>query len=66
MTFIECMLFISESGEKVVEERTFSVTTDKFKYVREPNGEWVQKEIPPPVDNTQYLPIIESKKEETT
>ena len=46
MTFVEMLLLISERGEKIVSDKIHSITTDKFLYNREPNGEWVQKELP--------------------
>lgn len=64
MNFIETMIAISANGEKVVDERVFSITTDKFKYSRQSNGEWTQGPLPLPVDNSPYLPIEPTKKDE--
>jgi hypothetical protein len=61
MTFRELILYITKAGEKTIEDKVFRITTDKFLYVRESNGEWFQRNIPPPVDNSQYLPIVETK-----
>lgn len=48
MTFIEVLQLIDERGEKIVSDKTHAILTDKFQYARTPNGEWEQKELPPP------------------
>lgn len=46
MTYIEMLLLIDERGEKVVSDKTHTIQTDKFIYSREPDGSWIQKELP--------------------
>ncbi len=57
MNFIDTMIAIAERGEKVTIERATSIYTNKFMYVRLDDGNWVQRELPPPVDNTQFTPL---------
>ena len=48
MTFIEVLQLIDERGEKIVSDKTHSIQTNKFLYSRADNGEWEQRELPPP------------------
>lgn len=59
MTFVEMLLLIDERGEKIVSDKTHSITTDKFLYNRESNGEWVQKELPVVVIEVDPFPPLE-------
>lgn len=51
MTFIEMLLLIDQRGEKIVSDKTNAIQTDKWLYSRTPNGDWEQREIPPPPED---------------
>lgn len=59
MTFVEMLLLIDERGEKIVSDKTHTITTDKFQYTREPAGEWAQKELPVVVIEIDPYPPLE-------
>lgn len=48
MTFIEVLQLIDERGEKIVSDKTHNILTDRFQYSRTNDGQWEQKELPPP------------------
>lgn len=56
MTFIEVLQLIEERGERIVTDKTHAIRTDKFLYAREPNGEWMQRELPP-VEPEKFPPL---------
>lgn len=60
MTFIEVLILLDSRGEKIVSDKTHTITTDKFIYSREPNGDWVQKELPVVTIQVDPFPPLES------
>lgn len=59
MTFIEVLQLIDGRGENIVSDKTHTILTDKFQYSRTNNGEWEQKELPPPAP--EKFPPLDSK-----
>ena len=59
MTFIEVLILLDSRGEKIVTDKTHVIQTDKFIYSREPNGEWVQKELPIKTIVVDPYPLLE-------
>lgn len=71
MTFVEVLILLDSRGEKIISDKIHAIQTDKFLYVREPNGSWVQKELPtytlevdkfPPLESVVNLPKTKKKK----
>jgi hypothetical protein len=60
MTFIEVLILLDSRGEKIVSDKTHAIQTDKFIYSREPNGDWVQKELPIQTIVVDPYPPLES------
>ena len=56
MTFIEVLQGIEERQEKIISDKTHAIRTNKFLYAREPNGEWMQRELPP-VEPEKFPPL---------
>lgn len=57
MTFIEVLLLIEQRGEKITSDKIHAIHTDKFLYAREVDGTWVQKDLPPPVQELPPLAV---------
>lgn len=60
MTFIEVLILLDSRGEKIVSDKTHAIQTDKFIYSREPNGDWVQKDLPVTTIVVDPYPPLES------
>ena len=45
MTFLEMLLLIEQNKEKVISDKSSSIQTDKFIYVRSAGGEWEQQAL---------------------
>ncbi len=60
MTYLEVLMLIGERGETVVSDKTHAIQTDKFLYSREPDGAWVQKELPVVTMTVDPFPPLEA------
>lgn len=60
MTFIEVLILLDSRGEKIVSDKTHTIMTDKFTYSREPNGDWIQKDLPVTTIVVDKFPPLES------
>ena len=59
MTFIEVLQLIEERKENIESDRTHTIRTDKFLYARASDGQWEQRELPPP--EPDKFPPLDSK-----
>lgn len=60
MTFIEVLILLDSRGERIISDKTHTITTDKFIYSREANGEWIQKDLPVVTIQVDQFPPLES------
>ena len=60
MTFIEMLILLDSRGEKIISDKTHTITTDKFVYSREHNGDWIQKDLPVVTIQVDPFPPLES------
>jgi len=60
VTFIEVLILLDSRGEKIVSDKTHVIHTDKFIYTREPNGDWMQKDLPVSTIVVEPYPPLET------
>lgn len=58
MNFIEVLLLIDQRGEKITSDKIHAIHTDKFLYERGADGVWVQKDLPPPIQEEDKFPPL--------
>jgi hypothetical protein len=54
------LILLDSRGEKIISDKTHTITTDKFVYSREPNGDWIQKDLPVVTIQIDPYPPLES------
>jgi hypothetical protein len=64
MNYLDVLLLIQNSGEKIVSDKLNHIQTDRFIYVRTLNGDWEQRELTTilpdgtRIEGPTFLPIV--------